>query len=193
MAYGNEIDTYKEYAAQRRKNRKYDIFEITKALEGITNYIEESITKGRPATISGMILASGCNKDFYYRLKNGDFDYIAVEYIIENNITETDLTTSADGLQWYIDKSTDNKIMLSPFSDVIEKCLLLIEDSLQVTTLTNKSMAITTGAIFNLKAVFNYNDKPEAEARTVNNTLIVNTDAKQAAEAMKLLCKNTEE
>ena len=54
-------------------------------------------------------------------------------------------------------------------------------------------MARTTGAIFNLKAVFNYNDKPETEARTVNNTLIVNTSADQAAEAMKLLCKDTKE
>ena len=66
-----------------------------------------------------------------------------------------------------------------------------MESDLQRRSLTDKSMARTTGAIFNLKAVFNYNDKPEAEARTINNTLIVNTNADQAAEAMKLLINDT--
>lgn len=65
-----------------------------------------------------------------------------------------------------------------------------MENDLQVRSLTDKSMARTTGAIFNLKAVFNYNDKPETEAKTVNNTLIVNANPDQTAKAMKLLLDN---
>ena len=187
-SYSQEIQGYKEIAAAHRRQRRYNIYEITRAINGILDYLQRCQDKGEPATISGMILNSGTNKDFYYKAKAGEYDYIAVEYIEQNSITP-DQCIQADGLLFF-DDPENGQIILSPCSDVLEKCLLIIENDLQVRSLTDSSMARTTGAIFNLKAVFNYNDKPEQDARTINNTLILNTDPGQAAQAMRLLMNN---
>lgn len=188
--YKNELDGYRAKAAGMRNNRKYNINEISAAVFNIIGYIKECNNTGQPATIAGMILASGTNKDFYYKAKAGQYDYIVAEYIELNNIDLSQCETSPEGLLLYTDKSTGSVLVLSLCSDVIEKCLLLIENDLQIRTLTDKSMARTTGAIFNLKAVFNYNDKPETDVKTVNNTLIVNANPEQTAKAMQLLLDN---
>ena len=187
--YGAEVQQLKQYAAARRANRVYNIEQITKAVEGMIAYTKGCMQRSEPATIAGLILASGTNKDFFYKAKAGQYDHISLEYIQEHNITPDQVLTDADGLE-YVETGQNSIIAISPCSDVIEKCLLYMEADLQRRSLTDKSMARTTGAIFNLKAVFNYNDKPEPEARTVNNTLILNTNADQAAEAMKLLVNN---
>jgi hypothetical protein len=188
-AYSKELSGYKARAAAYRNNRKYTPVEITRATYNILDYIKSSINAGKPATIAGIILASGFSKRFYYTAKQGDLDYIQQEYIELNNIDISECETDPDGILFYIDNE-NNKIVLSPISEIIEKCLLLIENDLQIRTLTDKSMARTTGAIFNLKAVFNYNDKPETETKTVNNTLIVNANPEQTAKAMQLLLDN---
>ena len=189
-AYGAEIQSYKEYAAQRNKNRRYDIYEITRVINNIVDYITSCINSGRPATIAKIILYSGSNKDFFYKAKSGDYDYITEMYIAENDIDLSQCACNEYGLLIYTDKLTNDKIVLSHCSEVIEKCLLLIEDDLIIRSLTDKSMARTTGAIFNLKSVFNYNDKPETEPKSVHNTLIVNANAEQTAKAMQLLLDN---
>ena len=190
QAYNNEIKGYKELAAERRKSRRYNIQEVTRALNGMVNYVVECANSQRPATVAGMILASGTNKDFYYKAKQGDYDYITTEYIVTNNIDPSMCQTDENGLLIYPDEQLNDRLILSMGSDVIEKCLLLMENDLQIRSLTDKSMARTTGAIFNLKAVFNYNDKPEAEVKTVNNTLIVNASPEQTSKAMQLLLKD---
>lgn len=187
--YGKELTGYREKAAAMRNNRKYNINEISRAVFNIVDYVKECSETGQPATIAGMILASGTNKDFYYKAKAGQYDYIITEYIEQNNISISECRTDPDGLLLYKD-SQNNDVVLSLTSDVIEKCLLLIENDLQIRSLTDKSMSRTTGAIFNLKAVFNYNDKPETETKTVNNTLIVNANPEQTAKAMQLLLDN---
>lgn len=188
-AYKQEIDGYKAFALDRRNKRKYNIVEISNAMRGIIAYVIECTETHKPATIAGMILASNTNKSFYYAARAGEYDYITYEYIATNSIDITKCNTNKHGLIVYED-SQNNEIILSPCSEIIEKCLLIIEDDLQQRTLNDKSMARTTGAIFNLKAVFNYNDKPEETVRTVNNTLIVNADPGQAAKAMQLLLKD---
>lgn len=188
--YNNELSGYKARAAAYRNNRKYTPAEITRATYSILDYIKSCINTGQPATIAGIILNSGFSKRFYYMAKAGELDYIQQEYIELNNIDLSECVTDPDGLLIYTEKSTGSKIVLSLISDVIEKCLLLIENDLQIRTLTDKSMARTTGAIFNLKAVFNYNDRPETDVKTVNNTLIVNANPEQTAKAMQLLLDN---
>ena len=188
-AYSNEISGYKARAAAYRNNRKYTPAEITRATYSILDYIKNCINTGQPATIAGIILNSGFSKRFYYTAKAGEIDYIQQEYIELNNIDLSKCETDPDGILFCVDPA-GNKIVLSPISEILEKCLLLIENDLQVRSLTDKSMARTTGAIFNLKAVFNYNDKPEAEPKTVNNTLIVNASPDQTAKAMQLLLDN---
>ena len=185
--YVTELQSYKALAAAHRQQRRYNIQEITRALSGVLEYVNQCQETGEPATISGMILSSGTNKDFYYKARAGEYDYITFEYIDLNNITP-DQCQDINGITYY--NSLEGQIMLSPASDVLEKCLLIIENDLQIRSLTDKSMARTTGAIFNLKAVFNYNDKPEIEAKTVNNTLIVNASPDQTAKAMQLLLDN---
>ena len=188
-AYSDEIKGYKAFALDRRNNRKYNALEISNAMRGIIQYVIECTETHKPATIAGMILASGTNKDFYYKAKAGEYDYILFDYIATNNIDVTQCNTNEYGLIVYED-SQNNEIILSTCSEVIEKCLLIIEDDLQQRTLNDKSMARTTGAIFNLKAVFNYNDKPEETKNVTNNTLIVNASPDQAAKAMQLLLKD---
>lgn len=189
-AYSFELEEYKSRAAAYRANRKYNINEISKAAFNIIDYVKECNNSGSPATIAGIILASGTNKDFYYKAKSGQYDYITTEYIEQNNIDISECVTDPDGLLIYTDKNTNSVVVLSMISEIIEKCLLLIENDLQIRSLTDKSMSRTTGAIFNLKAVFNYNDKPETETKTVNNTLIVNANPEQTAKAMQLLLDN---
>jgi len=188
-AYKAEIDGYKARAVAYRKNRKYTITELTSASYNILDYIKNCINSGTPATIAGMILNSGYNTDFYYKAKRAEYDYIIQEYIELNNIDLSECVTDPDGLLVYTDNQ-NKSFVLSPISQTIEKCLLLMENDLQIRSLTDKSMARTTGAIFNLKAVFNYNDKPETDVKTVNNTLIVNANPEQTAKAMKLLLDN---
>ena len=188
-AYADTIKGYKEMAAGRRAMRKYNIVEISKAIQGMIAYVKECANRSEPATIAGLILASGTNKDFFYKAKAGQYDYITLEYIDLNAINEDTALTDQDGILYVID-SQNNKIILSLCSDVIEKCLLIMESDLQLRSLTDKSMARTTGAIFNLKAVFNYNDKPEETKNVTNNTLIVNASPDQAAKAMQLLLKD---
>ena len=187
--YSKELSGYKARAAAYRNNRKYTPIEITRATYSILDYIKNCIDSGQPATIAGMILASGFSKRFYYTAKQGEIDYIQQEYIELNNIDIKECETDPDGILFYTD-SQNNKIVLSPISEILEKCLLLMENDLQIRSLTDKSMARTTGAIFNLKAVFNYNDKPETDVKTVNNTLIVNANPEQTAKAMQLLLDN---
>ena len=64
--YGQEIEQYKMYAAARNKNRRYDVFEITRVINNIIDYITSCIDSGQPATIAKLILSSGSNKDFFY-------------------------------------------------------------------------------------------------------------------------------
>jgi len=186
-AYSAELKGYKQFAAAIR-SRAYDIDTITSGIDGMIDYIEKCSAKGEPATSAGLILASGLNRNSFYKAKNGEYDHIQAAYMLDNNISLNDGIQDNNGIL------RDNKQkILSPISEIIEKCYLYMESDLQRRSLTDKSMARTTGAIFNLKAVFNYNDKPEPETRTVHNTLILNTNADQAAEAMKLLCKDTKE
>ena len=184
-AYSNEIQGYKQYAAALR-SRAYDINKITAGINGMIDYIKECHAKDEPATSAGLVLASGFNRNSFYRAKNGDLDNVQVQYMHESGITLDDGIEDNNG----IIRDNEGKV-LSLCSEIIEKCYLYMEADLQRRSLTDKSMARTTGAIFNLKAVFNYNDKPETETKTVNNTLILNTNADQAAEAMKLLVNNT--
>lgn len=185
-AYSEEISAYKDFALERRNNRRYNIAEITRAMNGILDYVAGCAESGKPATIAGMILASGTNKTFYYAARSGEYDYITEEYIRSNNIDLSSCDTNQYGLLVFEDPQK-SEVLLSPSSEILEKCLLLMENDLQIRSLTDKSMARTTGAIFNLKAVFNYNDKPEAEVKTVNNTLIVNASPEQTSKAMQLL------
>ena len=188
-AYKAEIDGYKARAAAYRNNRKYTPIEMTRAVYAILDYIKSNLSAGQPATIAGIVLASGFSKRFYNMAKAGELDYIQQEYIELNNIDINTLECDPDGLLFYTD-SQNNRIILSPISFVIEKILLMIENDLQIRTLTDKSMSRTTGAIFNLKAVFNYNDKPEDTKQVTNNTLILNTSPDQTAKAMQLLLNN---
>lgn len=188
-AYSNELSGYKARAAAYRNNRKYTPAEITRATYNILDYIKSCIESGQPATIAGIILHSGFSKAFFYRGRAGELDYITQEYIELNNIDLSQCRTDQDGLLIYTDNE-NNDIVLSPISEILEKCLLIMENDLQIRSLTDKSMSRTTGAIFNLKAVFNYNDKPETETKTVNNTLIVNANPEQTAKAMQLLLDN---
>lgn len=189
-ACNTQMQEYKKRALGHRWNRKYTISEISSAIRGMTSYVKESMKTGTPATVAGLILATGYNKDFYYKAKQGNYDYITFEYIDSNNISLSDCFTDQDGLLIYSDERLNDDLILSLCSDAIEKCLLIMENDLQQRSLTDKSMARTTGAIFNLKAVFNYNDKPEAEVKTVNNTLIVNASPEQTSKAMQLLLKD---
>ena len=185
-----QLQEYKTQALGHRYNRKYTIIELSQAIRGMIAYVKDCSATGTPATIAGLILATGYNRDFYYKAKQGNYDYITFEYMDTNGISLSDCLEDPDGLLFYEDKRLNDCLILSLISNVIEKCLLIMESDLQLRSLTDKSMARTTGAIFNLKAVFNYNDKPEETKNVTNNTLIVNANPDQAAKAMQLLLKD---
>ena len=182
-AYSSELKGYKELAAAIR-NRSHNINDISRAVFGMVQYIQECESKNEPAAIAGVILSSGLNRDAFYKARAGNYDHLQVKYMHDNNLELSQCPYDDNGIQY---DPGNSEIALSLISTCIEKIYLYIESDLQRRSLTDKSMARTTGAIFNLKAVFNYNDKPEPETKTINNTLILNTNADQAAEAMRLL------
>ena len=178
--FKNETDTYKKYAAARRANRKYTQQMTGDLYDRIKEYATDCDNAREPMTMAGMMIATNTNKDFWSKGRQGDYDYLLDEYIELHNITESDITY-IDGLPYHI--GDEGPVLLLMWSDVLEKCSMLLQDQLERNCYTNKGNP--AGSIFSLKAQFKWREEDPTTTYS-SNTLII-ADKEQAVKALEML------
>lgn len=178
--YTADINLYKEYAEKRRNNRKVSQEFGALIPERMAAYIEKQADTKKPLTIAGAILALNIGKDTFYRIKNGDMDYITEEY----RTLHADEPILLDALgNEYITNPEGELIPLAPLSELLEKYVLLpLEESLQSNCMSLRGNP--AGNIFLLKAQMGY--KEESEVKEVHQNLII-ADREKATSILKML------
>lgn len=184
--YKEEIEGYKQFAAARRARRKYTQESAARFLDLAKEYVIECEHARQPLTVSGMMLHTDSRKDFWTRAKAGELDYLLEEYIHTHNITDDDIQV-IDNMPFHaaIDQQTGEivQVPLVPWSEILEKTSMLIEDQLEKNCYTNKGNP--AGSIFGLKAHYGYRDDPQTPQHLVQNLVIA--DSEQAKKAMEML------
>lgn len=172
-------DYYRELAATKEKQIKYNMAYLTRAFIRISDYIDECEKTKTPVTIAGCQLAGEIMNDAWYAIGAGDMDYLLPLYMDVHDIPESETGTI------YCDPDTGENILLLQPSEMQNRVLLKLQDQLERNCYTNKGNPV--GSIFGLKARFNWQDQPDTAA-VRHNTLII-ADAGQARKAMELLTK----
>lgn len=183
--YKNEIEQYKQFAAARRSRRKYTQENAGAMYEQIKEYAAQCIDDRQPMTIAGMMLATGTNKDFWSKAQNGEYDYLLEEYLSLHSITE-DKVTIIDDLPYHLttgDGGEVDAVLLLPYSEILEKSTILIQDQLERNLYTNKGNP--AGSIFSLKAQFKWRE--EEPTTTYSSQTLIIADREQAVKALDML------
>lgn len=163
----------KQYAMARRESWGCGVDSIQPLIDRLQEYTEKTLADGKPLTVAGYILASGVPSSKFYDMKNGSYDHIIEEFKICNDLApDTEQYITPDG----------EVIPLVPFSTVIEKCYLLIQE--QRETACSSLRGNPAGNIFLLKAQQGFRE--EESPSTVNQTLVI-ADSEQARRALDLL------
>lgn len=163
----------KRYAMARREAWGNGVESIQPLIDRLQEYTEKTIADGKPLTVAGYILAAGVPASKFYDMKNGTYDHIIEEFKICNDLApDTEQYITPDG----------EVIPLVPFSDIIEKCYLLIQE--QRETACSSLRGNPAGNIFLLKAQQGFRE--EESPSTVNQTLVI-ADSEQARHALDLL------
>ena len=176
--FRTEVDEYKRYATERRNNRKYTQEMLADVYTKAVDYLEECRKSHKPMTIAGIMLNTGLNKDVWSKAGMGEYDYLLEEYMALNT---TDNITEIDGLPYHINED-GSLVLLIPWSEVVQKLRLIIQDQLEQNLYTNKGNP--AGSIFSLKANYQWQEEPVTQH--VENTLVI-ADASQAKKAMAML------
>lgn len=180
MEYAAQVAGVKALAEKRKAQRKYTQEGLAAAYEAIKKYVEESYNKRQPLTVAGMQLAVGMQRDAWSRASNGDLDHLLEEYIIDNNITDEDITYDQDGLPWHYGEK--GPVLLLQWSEIRKKADLMIQDQLERNCYTNKGNP--AGSIFGLKAKFDWRED-EGPQHLVQQLVVA--DLEQAKKALKML------
>ena len=174
-----QIEHYKEVAAIQAGVIKYGQEYALTLFNNFNEYITAQHDAKKPITISGLIKASGMGKDQFYRYRDGKLDHLLYQYMDSHGI-DYSLTDSM-----YTDEN-GKEILLSRLSDVVKNALLCMEEQLEELCYTKGN---PVGAIFALKAKYNWQDTPAEQKITNNNTLVLSNVAskEEAIESLKLL------
>lgn len=178
--YSREIQEYKNFAAARRKRRKYTQELMTFYYDKLGEYITKRWEEKKPLTISGVWLALGVNKDFWSKAKNGEYDYLLEEYLDIHNVDE-DNTTFIDDMPFHM--AEDGPVLLISYSDFIEKANYLIQNQLEEGIYSGRGNP--AGFIFGLKNIAGWRDDSDQPQHVVNQLVIA--DSEQAKKAMAML------
>ena len=180
-AYSQEVAGLKSLADSRKRNRKYTQEMVGRAYNALLAYTEDCYRKKQPLTVAGMQLQLGIMRDAWYRAKDGELDHLLEEYIIDNNITDDQITIDQDGLPWY--DSENGPVLLLQWSELRKKADLMIQDQLERNCYTNRGNP--AGSIFGLKAQFNWKED-EGPQHLVQQLVIADLDqAKKALDMLK--------
>lgn len=179
-AYSAQVAGVKALAAERKARRKYTQEGVAAAYKAINDYMQECYTKRQPLTVAGFQLAVGIHRDAWIKARDGELDHLLEEYIIDNNITEEDITHDQDGLPWHYGEK--GPVLLLTWSDLRKKADLMIQDQLERNCYTNKGNP--AGSIFGLKAKFDWRED-EGPQHLVQQLVVA--DLEQAKKALKML------
>lgn len=163
----------KELALSRRAATPVSVYDIQRITDCFDGYALDCINNRKPMTWAGFALAAGISGRTLDRMKNGELDHIVEEYRICNGIP--------DDVDRWIDEN-GQEIILIPWSQIVEKCTLLIQNQLEENCYQLKGNQV--GSIFGLKARFGWQD--DNAPKTQNNTLIV-ADKDRATELLDML------
>lgn len=166
--YHEFSQTCKQFAEGRRNKSPYSVDRIPDMLEKLEGYVEKQEKIRKPLTIGGFALALGIPTRTFNKLCNGDYDYVVEEYRILNDLP--------------MDCMEHNGIPLIPFSEIMDKCKLLIQEQLETNCYQNRGNP--AGSIFALKCRFDWVE--DASPNTVNQTLVI-ADSSQAMKAIEML------
>ena len=176
-AYSIGKEYYKEQVMRHRKEKKYTQDFAWVLYRRIKKYLDGLEVDGKPITMAGLILASGMPKKSWYELANGIRDQELFEFMDLHDCSEVYEYDSmpccdVDG----------NRIILLPFSEIIEKAVLLKEEQTETRLYENGRV----GDIFALKAKHGWIEEEKAVSAVTNQTLII-ASPKEAEEAIKML------
>lgn len=175
--YSEAIKYYKEQAVLHRQNKKYKQEFAYPLYERLKAYIADVRGKDKPITTAGLILASGLTKDYFSRMKTGEFDHDLEVYLDSHDLDEI---KEYDTMP-YIEVDGEI-ILLVPLSEIIGRALLMMEDE----TETRLYESGRVGDIFALKAKHGWIEEEKAVSAVTNQTLII-ASPKEAEEAIKML------
>lgn len=182
--YSEEITGYQKFAAARRNMRTYTQDKLLDIYRDIRDYVEDTTRQGKPLTVAGITLATGTNRDFIRKAKDGEYDYLLEEYL---SLHDIDQVEDIGGIPCHVvtddDGTVTSEIALIPCSQVIEKALLLVQQQLESNCYTNKGNP--AGSIFSLKAQFQWREEDNTPQHVVNQLVIA--DLEQAQKALQML------
>lgn len=170
-----DVERWRKQAEAFRKKTKWTQERTGEVLQKLTDYINAQGEEERPITIAGLQLAIGCDATSWERMKSGEFDYRLFEFCELNDI-DTDTLTDDSA---YVD-SKNNRILLIPYSSIVQKALQLVESQTEE-RLYQKGRV---GDIFALKAKHGWQE--DTAPSTVNQTLVIASE-EQARKAIELL------
>lgn len=182
--YTEDIAAYKEYAEKRRNNRTVRQEDAAGYYDRLFSYINDCKENDEPITRAGMLLALGVDRMTYYRMRDYEYDWRLIEYLDMNDLDYEDILSNECV---FLDENGnpcltegDKRILLIPFSELIQKAELMQED--QTETRLYKSGKV--GDIFALKSLHGWQE--DHQPSTVNQNLII-ASPEQAREAISLL------
>ena len=182
-----ETESYRKFAENRRKRRRFTQQAAGKFYDLLVAYIEEQAEQGQPLTIAGACLAMGVDVSCFYRMKNGDYDGRLIEFLDEYGIDEDEAEIDERGLPTV--EVNGEVCALIAYSDLVKRFLLLLQEQAE-RRLYSKSGKVTD--IFTLRALFGWQDG----TTTINDnrSITLNTVAplEEAAAAMKRLSDDKE-
>lgn len=181
--FKKEIDSYKQYCQNRRKNRVYTQERVTSLYDNLCRYIEEQQEQEKPLTVAGAILAAGIDNSIWYRMKDGHYDYRLDEFLDVNGIDLDEAPVDEAGLKYCT--VDGQKVLLTEYSEIIKRYMLLLQEQAEQ-RLYSKGGKVTD--IFALKALHGWQDSPQVvhDNRTLNIDLIASPEeARMAMERLK--------
>ena len=182
--YSEDISAYKEYAKKRRDNRSVRQEDAANYYDRLFDYINDCQTSEEPITRAGMLLALGVDRMTYYRMRDYEYDWRLYEYLDMNDLDCEDISSNecvfTDENENLCLMEGDKKILLIPFSELIQKAELMHES--QTEARLYKSGRV--GDIFALKSLHGWQE--DNQPSIVNQTLIIGeTEAREAINALE--------
>lgn len=170
---------YMDIAASLDNVIKYNQDYAIQLRDNLQAYIREARENKEPLTMAGMILASGVSGDTYYRMRQGEHDWLLPAYMDRHSIPYDrvgSIWTDEDG----------QEILLVQMSRLIKTAELELQADRERLCM-DKTARNAGGAIFLLKAQQGLQDTPQP-AGTTNQTLNINVASlDEAREALKRL------
>ena len=171
--YSDLVKQAKDMAIARRSQSPVRVEQIPFIIDRFAEYAKDCQDRKKPMTWAGFALSANISGRTLDRMYKGELDHIVEEYGLSHGLRED--TT------YYVDENGE-QILLIPWSQIVEKCALLIQSQLEENCYQLKGNQV--GSIFGLKARFGWQD--DNVVKTQNNTLIV-ADKDRATELLDML------